>query len=56
MEENGKREKDLAIENKEIDSDGVPNITILLNGEWSKRSYGHSYNAASGLVSMKNIR
>lgn len=51
MEIAGKTERSKAIELGNIDADGVPYITVYLDGGWSKRSYGHSYNAASGTVS-----
>lgn len=50
MEDNGKEELKLALEHKDIDNDGIPYITVYLDGGWSKRSYGHSYDAASGVV------
>lgn len=30
---------------------GVGQICLLVDGGWSKRSYGHNYNAAFGVVS-----
>lgn len=33
-------------------ADGTPYITVIADGGWSKRSYGHGYNAASGVVSI----
>ena len=30
--------------------DGVPAITVIVDGGWSKRSHKHSYNAKSGAV------
>jgi len=33
-----------------MDSDGVSWTTVYLDGGWSHRSYGHSYNASSGVV------
>jgi len=52
LESAGKMEKELAMEAGNIDEDGVPFITVYLDGGWSKRSYGHSHNAASGVVSF----
>lgn len=34
-----------------VDDNDVPYISVYVDGGWSKRSYGHSYNAASGAVS-----
>ncbi|KAK5648270.1 hypothetical protein RI129_003162 [Pyrocoelia pectoralis] len=42
-------ERTLAIENNHVDCDGMPWITVYLDGGWSKRSYGHNYDAASGV-------
>lgn len=52
MEEAGKEEKKWAIQNGQTDKNGVPYITVYLDGGWSHRSYGHNYNAASGVVSF----
>nr|CAI5852470.1 unnamed protein product [Callosobruchus analis] len=49
MEENGKQEKQVAIEKGHIMPDGTPYITVIVDGGWSKRTYGHGYNAASGV-------
>jgi len=51
MELAGTNEKEIALNKGDVDPDGIPYITVLLDGGWSKRSYGHSYNAASGVVS-----
>lgn len=51
MEEAGKKGKEEAIKNGHI-KDGIPWISVYVDGGWSKRSYGHSYNAASGVVSL----
>lgn len=52
MEESGKEEHNAAIDRGDADSDGIPFITAYLDGGWSKRSYGHTYNAHSGVVSI----
>ncbi|KAK4880779.1 hypothetical protein RN001_008925 [Aquatica leii] len=46
--EAGKEEAKIASENGNIDDDGIPYITVYLDGGWSKRSCGHNYDAASG--------
>lgn len=51
---NGAREKAIAIEKGHVE-DGIPFITVIVDGGWSKRSYGHAYNASSGVVSFTNI-
>lgn len=44
-------EKTLAIENNEVDKDGVPLLTVICDGSWGKRSYRTMYNSSSGTVS-----
>jgi hypothetical protein len=34
----------------EVDSDGIPCITVVTDGAWSKRSYNVNYDALSGVV------
>lgn len=46
----GKEEARIAKENGNVDPDGIPFITVYLDGGWSKKSYEHSYDAASGTV------
>lgn len=48
----GKEEARLAVENGDINIDGIPMITVVADGAWSKRSYKRNYNAASGVVSI----
>ncbi len=47
MLEAGKEEKLLAEERGSF-HEGVPAITVIVDGGWSKRSHKHSYNANSG--------
>ena len=44
MVEAGKEEKRLAEERGDF-HEGVPVITVIVDGGWSKRSHRHSYNA-----------
>ena len=44
----GKEERSLAIAQGTF-HDGVPAITVVVDGGWSKRSHKHSYNAKSGV-------
>lgn len=53
MEEAGIEEARLARERGHIDNDGIPYVTVYLDGGWSKRSFGHSYTASSGVVSYQ---
>lgn len=51
MVEAGQEEKKWAIKNGQVGEDDIPWVTVYLDGGWSHRSYGHNYNAASGVVS-----
>ena len=46
MKAAGQEERCLALERKGF-LEGVPAITVVLDGSWSKRSHKHSYNAKS---------
>lgn len=50
MEIAAKEEYDLAVKEGFVDKDGIPYITVVTDGAWSKRSYNVNYNAASGVV------
>lgn len=56
MEEAGKEEYDLAVLNGEVDANGVPMITVVADGCWSKRSYRKNYNALSGAAVIIGYR
>ena len=49
MAESGREEKRLAEEWGQY-HEGVPAITVIVDGGWSKRSHRHSYNADSGVA------
>ena len=49
MLEAGREEKKIAEEKGEY-HEGVPAITVIIDGGWSKRSHKHSYNAKSGVA------
>ena len=49
MVEAGREEKRLA-EEKGSYHKGVPAITVIVDGGWSKRSHKHSYNTKSGVA------
>ncbi len=49
MAEAGREEKRLAEERGDF-HEGVPAITVVVDGGWSKRSHKHSYNAKSGVA------
>ncbi|XP_063931863.1 uncharacterized protein LOC135143855 [Zophobas morio] len=50
MMETGEEEKRLAIESGDVTSDGTHFITVIVDGGWSHRSYGHRYTANSGVA------
>jgi len=43
-------EAKLAVANGDVREDGIPMITVIADGAWSKRSYKSNYNALSGVV------
>lgn len=52
----GKEEKRLAEEAGHICEDGMPYITVVVDGGWSHRSHGHRYSANSGLAVIIGAR
>jgi len=48
----GKKEAALAIMENNVSEEGIPLITVIADGAWSKRSYKSGYNALSGVVSI----
>ena len=55
MKQAGEEERRLAIEHNEY-HEGIPAITVILDGGWSKRSHKHSYNAKSGVAVIIGCR
>lgn len=53
MQDAAKEEAKKAIENGDINDKGIPLITVIADGAWSKRSYRTNYNALSGVVSIQ---
>lgn len=49
MKKVGTLEAQLAVEKKSLDECGIPSITVIADGAWSKRSYRSNYNALSGV-------
>jgi len=45
-------EKKWAIANGQILPNKTPYITVVGDGSWAKRSYGHNYTSSSGAVSF----
>lgn len=52
----GVEEAALALEAGEVDVDGLPMITVIVDGAWSKRSYKTNYNALSGVACIIGAR
>lgn len=46
----GAQEREMAIQKGNVSHDGVPFITVYVDGGWLKRSYGHNLNSPSGMV------
>lgn len=44
-------EKELALQRGDVDAEGVPLLTVIVDGTWSKRSYRTNYSSLSGAVS-----
>lgn len=49
----GEEERSIALEKGQVSSDGVPFITVYVDGGWLKRSYGHNFDSSSGMVSYE---
>lgn len=52
MEAAANEEKKLAIERGDVGNDGVPLLTVVVDGSWAKRSYRTNYSSLSGVVRM----
>ena len=53
LKRNGEEEARLALEKGDfilVNGIEVPCITVVVDGSWSKRSYGHGYNASGGMA------
>jgi hypothetical protein len=48
MKDAAEEEKRIAIESESITEDGIPLVTVVTDGCWSRRSYGSNYTALSG--------
>lgn len=55
MHKAGEEEKRIAIDCGDLDTDGIPVITVIADGQWSKRCYKTKYDALSGVVSYFNL-
>ncbi|XP_063222723.1 uncharacterized protein LOC134531105 isoform X1 [Bacillus rossius redtenbacheri] len=55
MQKNGTVERKKALERGHVDNDGVPYISVYVDGAWCKRTYGHAFNAASGVACIIGV-
>lgn len=55
LKKNGELEKAIAIEKGHISSDGIPYTIVYVDGGWAKRTYGHDYDSASGMVNIQIV-
>ena len=51
MEEAAEIEKELAVQCGDVDKEGIPLVTVIVDGSWAKRSYRTNYSSLSGAVS-----
>ncbi|KAB0790502.1 hypothetical protein PPYR_04741 [Photinus pyralis] len=49
-------EKRLAVQDENLDKNGIPLITVVADGSWSKRSYHNNYNSLSGAAVIIGFR
>ncbi|XP_074026881.1 uncharacterized protein isoform X2 [Leptinotarsa decemlineata] len=56
MVEAGQEEAKLARDSGEVDSEGIPFITVVTDGAWCKRSYNVNYDASSGVACIIGYR
>ncbi|KAK4877152.1 hypothetical protein RN001_009658 [Aquatica leii] len=54
MKETAETEKLFALEQGNVEH-GLPYITVIVDGGWAKRSYGHGYTSNSGVAYLINI-
>lgn len=56
MKKAAEEEAKLAVEVGDVDDEGCPNIAVVADGAWSKRSYRTNYNALSGVACIVGLR
>ncbi|XP_050540727.1 uncharacterized protein LOC126905245 [Daktulosphaira vitifoliae] len=56
MKKAGDEERKLAFESGDVDIDGTPVITVVTDGQWSKRSYKTKYDALSGAATIIGLK
>jgi hypothetical protein len=52
----GKPEKPLALTHDDVTKDGPPFITVVVDGGWSHRNYGHRYASNSGVACVIDVK
>lgn len=52
LKKNGELEKNIAIQKGNFHK-GIPFISVVGDGGWAKRSYGHGFNSQSGVVTIQ---
>lgn len=56
MKKAADEEKQMAFDAGEVDIDGFPEVTVAVDGAWSKRSYRTNYNALAGVAAIVGVR
>ena len=51
----GQKERELAISSNKYHQ-GVPYVSVVADGGWSKLSHNHSYNAKSGVIVIFGLK
>ncbi|GFS76667.1 yqaJ domain-containing protein [Nephila pilipes] len=49
-------EKHLAVQAGEVGGDGIPMLTVVVDGCWAKRSYRTNYSSLSGAAAIVGFR
>ncbi|XP_042913216.1 uncharacterized protein, partial [Parasteatoda tepidariorum] len=52
MAKAAEEEKRLARQREDVDSDGIPLLTVIVDGTWGKRSYRTNYSSLSGAAAI----
>ncbi|XP_061708689.1 uncharacterized protein LOC133518921 isoform X1 [Cydia pomonella] len=50
IKKNGEQERAIAIQKNNVDENGIPYVSVYVDGGWPKRSYGHDFSSPSGMV------
>ncbi|GBN88648.1 hypothetical protein AVEN_93006-1 [Araneus ventricosus] len=55
MELTVSEERSLAIQRGDVDSEGIPLLTVVVDGSWAKRSYKTNYASLSGVAAIVGL-